>query len=291
MNSAPQPRSLERLIGNIDRRLVYLGLFLMTLVPLVLRPPMPLYVTDPPRKLYQTIEELPQDKVVLLSSDWDAGSQAENLPQLVSVARHLIRRNLKVAILSIGYPASPQLSQTGMEQAIREEGAQDRYRYGEQWVNLGYKLPEPAWLRSFANNVPDAVKDEWLGNKPVSQIPMMQGVQKFGPDGQISMIMCITGQDTISRYYQFLGPSKVKIALGCTAVMAPEQYPYLDSGQLAGLLTGMKGGAEYEQLIKSPGFGSAAMAGQSFAHLYMLILIVLGNIAVLLGRRGRRPAR
>lgn len=291
MNSAPPTRGLERLVGNIDRRIVYLGLFLMTLVPLVLRVPLPLYVTDPPKKLYQTIEELPQDKLVLLSSDWDAGSQAENRPQVVSIARHLIRRNLKVAILSIGYPASPQLSQDAMEQAIREEHAEDRYKYGEQWVNLGYKLPEPPWLRSFANNVPDALKEEWRDNKPLSQIPVMQGVNKFGPDGQISMIMCVTGQDTITLYYQFLGPSKVKIALGCTAVMAPEQYPYLDSGQLSGLLTGMKGAAEYEELIHAPGFGVAGMAGQSFAHLYLLILIVLGNLAVLLGRRGRRPAR
>lgn len=287
--SRATPRSLEQILGTIDRRVVYLGLFVMTLAPLIWRVPFPLFITDPPRKLYQTIEELPTDKVVLLSSDWDAGSQAESRPQLVSVARHLVRRGLRFAVLSIGYPTSPQLSDDAVRQAIREEHAEARFQYGEQWVNLGYKLPEPAWLRSMSNNLGEAVRDDWKGT-PLSQIPMMRGVDRFGPAGQISMIMDVTGQDTISYWYQFLGPTKVKIGLGCTAVMAPEQYPYLDSGQLSGLLTGMKGGAEYELLIGAPAFGTSAMAGQSFAHLYMLILIVLGNAAVLLGRRSRRRA-
>jgi hypothetical protein len=73
--------------------------------------------------------------------------------------------------------------------------------------------------------------------------------------------------------------------------MAPEQYPFLDSGQLSGMLTGMKGAAEYEQLIGAPGFGLPAMAGQSFAHLYILFLIVLGNLPILIGWSRRRRWR
>ena len=73
--------------------------------------------------------------------------------------------------------------------------------------------------------------------------------------------------------------------------MAPEQYPYLDSGQLSGLLTGMKGAAEYEKITGLTGAGSAAMGGQSFAHLSILILIVLGNLSVLVGWHHRRKAR
>lgn len=281
---------IEQTIGRLDRRIVYLGLLVLTLLPLVFRWSLPLYVTDPARKLHATIEALPTDKVVILSSDWDAGSQAESRPQLVSVARHLIRRGIKFAVISIGYPTSPQLSQEAIQSAIRLEGAESRFRYGTEWVNLGYKFPDDPWLRSFTNDLSGAVKEDWEA-KPLTQFPMMEGVRKFGPDGQISMLMNITGQATIDLWYQYLTPSGVKIGLGATAVMAPEQYPFLDSGQLSGLLTGMKGAAEYEQIIKAPGSGMPAMAGQSFAHLYILILIVLGNISVLLGWLGRRRAR
>jgi hypothetical protein len=280
----------EQIIGRIDRRLVYLGLFLITLAPLVFRWKLPLYPTPPPVKLMETINGLPPDKLVFISSNWDAGTQAENRPQIVAIVRHLIRRNLKFAVISVGSPNAPQLANDAVVGAIKLEQAENTWLYGQKWVNLGYKLANAAWLRSFARDIPQAVKVDWTG-KPVGQIPVMQGVQKFGKEGQVSMLIDITGSATIDAWYQFLSPTGVELGLGCTAVMAPEQYPFLDSGQLDGLLTGMKGAAEYEQLIDAPGFGLPAMAGQSFAHLYIFILILLGNLSVLIGWLERRQRR
>ena len=145
-------------------------------------------------------------------------------------------------------------------------------------------------MRSLTSNFQGALKEDWRGT-PVSQIAVLGGVRKFGPEGQVSMVIDVTGQATIDLWYQFLTPTQVKIGLGCTAVMAPEQYPFLDSGQLSGLLTGMKGGAEYEQILNAPGGGLPAMAGQSFAHLYIFILILLGNLSVLAGWIARRRRR
>src|SRR5438128_2121916 len=98
---------LEQLLGRMDRGLTYLGLFLITLAPLIGGWKLPLYVTEPPRKLQETIEALPTDRLVLIASDWDAGTQAENRPQLVAIVRHLIRRGVKFAILSINSAQSP----------------------------------------------------------------------------------------------------------------------------------------------------------------------------------------
>ena len=281
---------LERFLGRIDRRLIYLGLFLVTLAPLVGKWSLPLYASHPPQALYETIEALPQDKIVVLTSNWDAGSQAENRPQLIAIARHLIRKNLRFAVLCTAYPTSPQLANSAIEDAIRLEGAEARWKYGEQWANLGFKLPDDPWFRSFASSIPGAIKEDVKGT-PLAEIPLMKGVRRFGPEGEVSMLMEVTASNSIDKWYEFVGPTKVKIGVGCTAVMAPEQYPYLDSGQLSGLLTGMKGAAEYEQILKAPGFALPAMAGQSFAHLYLVSLIVLGNVAVLAGRGRRRTRR
>lgn len=283
---APRTR-IEEVLGRLDRRIVYLGLLILTLLPLVFRWSLPLYVTEPARKMYAAIEELPTDKLVLISSDWDAGTQAESRPQMIALVRHLIRRNLKFAVLSISYPTSPQLAQDAVLRAIQLEGAESRYREGEEWVNLGYRVMDDPWMRSLATDIAGAIKTDRNG-KPVSEIPLMKDVHKFGPNGQVSMVIDLTGSTTIEPYYQYLTPTGAKIGLGCTAVMAPEQYPYLDSGQLSGLLTGMKGGAEYEQILKAPGSGTPAMAGQSFAHLYILLLIILGNLSVLIGWFSRR---
>lgn len=284
-------RSLERMIGGIDRRWVYLGLFVFTLAPLIMRANLPMYETPPPRALKDTIDALPTNKLVFIASNWDAGTQAENRPQLVAVVRQLIRKGLKFAVISIGSPNAPQLADQAVQSAISKEANGSNWKYGENWVNLGYKIANDPWLRSFSRDIPAAVKEDWKGT-PLANIPVMKGVQKFGAPNdekaQVDMMIDITGSATVDAWYQYLSPTQAKIGLGCTAVMAPEQYPYLDSGQLSGLLTGMKGAAEYEQIVNAPGMGLPAMAGQSFAHLYILFLIVLGNLAVLAGWLDRR---
>lgn len=282
----------EDFLGRLDKRYVYLGLLGITLLPLITRWSLPLYLTAPPERFAETIESLPQDRLVLITSNWDAGTQAESRPQMVAVVRHLIRRNLRFAIVSIGYPTSPQLADIEVRNAIRLEGAEDRWKYGQQWVNLGYKFSDDPWLRSFSRDIQDALHADWKGT-PFRDLPVIRNVRRFGPDGEISAVIDLTGSNTIEKWYEFLSPSKVKLLLACTAVMAPEQYPYLDSGQLSGLLTGMKGAAEYEKIINAPGRGTPLMGGQSFAHLYILILIVMGNLSILVEtlrrRRRRRP--
>jgi hypothetical protein len=72
--------------------------------------------------------------------------------------------------------------------------------------------------------------------------------------------------------------------MGVTAVMASGYYPYIDTGQSKGLLGGMKGAAEYEQLLLDNGLmsrlgdGSKGMNSQSMAHLLIVILVLLGNL-------------
>jgi hypothetical protein len=41
----------------------------------------------------------------------------------------------------------------------------------------------------------------------------------------------------------------IPVGGGCTAVSAPEFYPYLNAGQMVGLLGGMQAAAEYEKLL------------------------------------------
>ena len=98
----------------------------------------------------------------------------------------------------------------------------------------------------------------------------------------MSLLIDITGSATVDDWISLVhAPTGVSIGYACTAVMAPEAYPRLDSGQLVGMLTGMRGAAEYEELIGAPGFALTAMAGQSFAHVFILALILLANLPIL----------
>ncbi|MDM7916156.1 MAG: hypothetical protein QUU85_12960 [Candidatus Eisenbacteria bacterium] len=64
-------------------------------------------------------------------------------------------------------------------------------------------------------------------------------------------------------------------------------YPYYPN-QMAGVLGGMKGAAEYEEITGYRGRGTTYMVAQSFAHVVTVLFVVLGNAANFLGRRRRR---
>ncbi|MEK6662037.1 MAG: hypothetical protein AABY63_09180, partial [candidate division NC10 bacterium] len=65
---------------------------------------------------------------------------------------------------------------------------------------------------------------------------------------------------------------------GVTAVIAPGLYPFLDTGQINGLIGGLRGAAEYEILIEMKGKGMAGMDAQSATHFIIIGLILLCNL-------------
>jgi len=122
---------------------------------------------------------------------------------------------------------------------------------------------------------------------PVSQIPVMRGIQNYA---NFPLLVNISAgypgtkewvQQVVSRYH-------LPMVAGVTAVSAPEYYPYLQAGQLKGLLGGMAGGAEYEVLIQKPALATRGMDAQSLAHLFIAFMILLGNLAFLGEDKERR---
>lgn len=80
------------------------------------------------------------------------------------------------------------------------------------------------------------------------------------------------------------------MAAGCTGDNAAQIYPFLQSGQLVGLMPGIKGVAEYETLIddpavNEPGVGVRRMGPQTIGHLAIIVFVVIGNAAYLMTRK------
>jgi len=107
-----------------------------------------------------------------------------------------------------------------------------------------------------------------------------------------------TGYPGMKEWVQYAAsPLGVKLAVGSTAVQAPEAYPYIPD-QMLGLLAAIKGAAEYEAALaaKYPEFrdpsknqGIKRMAPQFWAHLLIIGLIALGNVVYFADRmRGVR---
>ena len=68
-------------------------------------------------------------------------------------------------------------------------------------------------------------------------------------------------------------------------MMAPDLFPFIQSGQMVGVLGGLSGAAEYESILKRPGKATAGMSAQSMAHLIIVVFIIFGNIVYFFSRR------
>lgn len=280
-------------LQSLDNRLLYLLLALVVSVPLIFTIPAGKAVVLPQSQLFfDSVERMANDpteqkKLVIFSFSFSASTATENLTQSEAVMRHLMARKMKIALVSFIDPQGRDIAQKLAEKLAPEYG----YEYGRDYVNWGYKAGDAGPnLKSLSRDIPGTIGKDIKGT-PLAQIPVMQGVRSAG---DIAMVVEITPVSSIENwlgYFAATGKNKIPVTYGCTAVMAPEAFPFLKSGQITGLLNGLTGAGEYEALIlkagysKVPGFGSRASASLSFAHLLIVLLIVISNVSMIALRR------
>lgn len=265
---------------HIDRRYIFILVALGVVLPLVF--PLGLAVTTSPpvENVYEAIEDLPPGTPVLISVDYDPSTQPELSPMTVAVLRHCFARDLPV-IITVLHPGGPGLGLEISDRISKEAGAV----YGEDYVFLGYKVGGSAVILSMGQNFLVSFPADYF-NTPIDDLPLMKKVKNYNDIGLVITMSGSTYPDAWVAYaHERYGQ---KVAAGVTAVMAADYYPYLQTGQLVGLIGGLKGAAEYEKLINRPDDGLKGMDAQTIVHLLIVVFIVFGNIAYILVQRAKR---
>lgn len=111
-------------------------------------------------------------------------------------------------------------------------------------------------------------------------------------DADLAIVIGAQAED-VQQWLELVAPVNRAPVLAITAAGAdPPLRPYLESGQLVGLVSGFDGGFHYAELVGAPPTPDAVrgwrfqVAGQNAGALALLAIIVLGNLAALLtGRR------
>lgn len=269
---------LEKL-QTIDRRIIYLLLFLSIVLPLLFPLGLPVDITANTQAVYDLVDRLPAGSVVLLSYDWDAASAPELLPQAEAVTRHILEKKHKLVAVALWNQGATFADRVHNAVAPELEAV-----YGEDYVNLGYRPGQAVVLNSLARDI-HATFPEDVTRTRTGSIPMMKDIKTIE---DIDLIICLSAGDPGLRTYieQIGSQYPVTITGGVTAVSVPGMLPYLQSGDLVGLLAGMSGAAQYEVLVDWPGLGLGGMDAQSISHLVIIALILIGNIAyVAVGRK------
>ncbi len=263
-------KKLERM----DARVVYILLFIGISIPLLKPIGLALSIPSALQQTYDFIEGLPEDAIVMLSYDYSAA----NIPELDAGVRamltHLAQRNIKVVALS-SITEGPMFASDTL-QVYADLGKE----YGEDYIVLGYFAGAEGGLSALSRDIRQVFKRDFYGNE-VDTLKLMSAIT--GLDDFDLVVSFNTGPlqgCTTPIWVRIIHTEyRVPLVLYVNTVMAPANMPYLQAGQIEGLLAGLKSGAGYEQLLEQPGSAVAAMDAQSISHLIIIGLVLLGNIA------------
>jgi len=270
-------------LTNLDRRIVFLFVFLGVLVPMLLPFHFPIKPTSNVRSVYDTLEGI-ADKgggTVLISFDYGPSSLPELQPMALSILRQCFGRGIKVVGMN-HWPQGVGLAQRALDTVSEELGM----TYGDDYVFLGYKTGMHTLVINMGQDFHSAFARDLQGN-PTTDLAVTRGITSLR---DFDYIISLAAGNTPDQVWIPYGQEKYKFlfGIGCTAVMAPDMFPFLQSGQMNGLIGGLAGAAEYEALVKRAGTATEGMKPQSIVHIIVICFIILGNIAYFLGRRQER---
>jgi len=268
---------VERLM-KIDRRIIYLVgaaiVFLTMFYPLGL----PIKVSQLAEDSFSVVDSLPADSLVVVTPQYDAGAMGELNPMFKAVFRHCVERGYRIIVMNVNWVQGPQIVHPFATEIAEEAG----YVYGQDWINLGSKPGGGIWLQAANDDLWEAAKTDFT-NQPISSFPIMQDVPKLaGEFIDLAIVLECGSPGAADCWLPYITqPEGITMVVGEIQMSVPENMPYVDSGQFAGMIAGSRGCAEYEQLLGAPGDAMKGQDTMSAIALMVTLFIILGNIGYL----------
>lgn len=266
-------------MGKTDRRWIFLIIAFVTIMPLFFPIGLPIRATEQTRVVYEAMEQLPPNSKVLLSVEYGPATMPENHPMTISVMRHLFRNGHKVYITCL-WPDGQFMAQDVINKVAIDEF---NLTYGEDYVLLGFRPGNEAVIKGIVSNIRKLYTVD-VYQTLIDEIPMMDGIINF-KDFDFLFSSSSGYPGTIEWVQYASDPTGVPMSSGVTSIQVNEVMPYVQSGQLKGVLAGMPGAAEYEALVGVKGNATSGMDAQSVAHLVIVLFIFLGNAAFFIERK------
>ncbi len=269
-------------IGKIKRQWIFLIVGLSVLIPLVFPVNIPIQPSEHSKTVYEALNNLDTNSKILLSFEYGPSTKPEIHPMAVGILRLLLKKNHKIYGMAL-WPDGLFMSEEIFKQVAEEEY---NLNYGIDYVNLGFKPGNEAVVKGVASDIRKLFSKDTKGNK-LETLPIMENINNIKDfDFVFSFSAGFPGS---KEWLQFAtDPNKIPLSTGCTSIQVTEVLPYVESGQIIGILAGMPGAAEFEKLIDMPGKATGLMAAQSFAHIIIILFIVLGNIHYYLTKRDKK---
>jgi hypothetical protein len=268
------------LVINLDRRIIFILVALAVAIPVYFGWAVPVKISPSVQSVYDFIDNLEEGDAVFISCDFDPASEAELYPMTKALMRHCFNKKLRVLSMTM-WPNGAAL----VERAFDEMRLEYDIEAGVDYVNFGYQVGYTMVVVAAGQDFASAFTTDYRGNT-TANMPVMEGLDGLG---DVAYMIDIAAGATIEMWIAY-GSQRYHFPMGagCTAVSATQYYPYLSTGQINGLLGGLKGAAEYEQLAVPDHVDNRALAGmtaQSSVHAVIVLLVILANIFYFITRK------
>lgn len=230
---------------------------------------------------FTAIESLPPASVVLINWAYDPAFAGEMDQTSLPVLEHLLRRELRLVVVS-QLPGGPATARRMLTAA--DTGAPVTRQLDAAPVEAGY-LPGgisalPLLGEAPARTLPTDIQGRAVGNR--------QAISALRTDSP-ALLLIVAGQaEDVQRWLEQVQPLTDAPLVAVTAAGAdPPLRPYVDSGQITGIVSGYAGGIAYQQrmgdVITSARQETRRrqMSGQNWAMIVLVLVVVAGNLTAL----------
>ncbi|MDI6703510.1 MAG: hypothetical protein QME40_02395 [bacterium] len=274
-------RKIANILLNLDRRIIFLLIAAAVLVPLLRPFNLPgISISQPVKGVYDKIESLAPGDVLFISMDFDPTAKPELYPMGISILRHAFSKDLRVICMTLWAPG------VGMAEEVMSKVAREYHKeYGKDYAFLGWMPGQLTVIIGLGQDLKKTFPKDFYGNK-TDRLQIFENINSLRDIDY--MVDLAAGDPGIETWYLY-GKEKYGFELGggCTAVIAPGLYPFLQTGQINGLIGGMRGAAEYETLLNRKDKATVGMDVLSTTHFLIIGLVILSNIFYLITRKGK----
>ena len=223
-------------------------------------------------EVFQSISELAPGSNILVAADFEAGLNGEITSAALPVLKYLQTRQPNVVIGST-VPSGPVLAEMLLSQASITPIASFGYIAGGthalKMMGAHATTDQPAPLQQV---IPFPYGQKWT-DAGLQGIKDITGFQR---------ILVLTdnlenARAWVEQVQPGLGP-QTQILIISSAQVAPLVRTYMESGQVSGVVSGLAGGAAFEQLSQQSGPGSVSWTAYQLTMGAVILLIIAGAL-------------
>lgn len=262
-------------------REVIMALVLIAIIIPALNPlGLPLMVGTMSEDWYDTVDSLPAGSVILFDIGYGSGGYPSLGPGTIAAFHQMFEKDLKLVIMATSLEGT--LMYPLIMDSVRPEQTYGAV-YGEDYVFIGYIAGGQTAMAGVLGDLQSLVTNDYQGNA-ISTFSLMDNV---GGADDFALVAYVTtaGETAEGWVYQASSQYNKVVLGGCLSMMTTSIKPYYDSGQLAGIMDGIKGAADLEFLTGHPGDAIVSSDILTFTQSLVLIFIIVGNVSWFMTRK------